>query len=63
MPLLGLARHVRGAHPLLGADPTDRAVWSTQDRGPGLASAATDHGGFDDDPATLASVAHFAGLG
>jgi hypothetical protein len=62
MPLLGLARHVRGSHPLLGADPSDRAVWSVEDRGPGLASTAIEHGAFDDDPVTLASVARFAGL-
>lgn len=70
-PLLGMQRHLRGpftdpgtsaARAFLGPDPIDRCVWSVQDRGPGLAATAAAHGDFDNDPATLASVSHFAGM-
>ncbi|GGS25727.1 hypothetical protein GCM10010252_75930 [Streptomyces aureoverticillatus] len=40
----------------LTADP-HRTVWSPADGGPGLSSGARTHGGFDDDPEVLASLA------
>lgn len=42
----------------LKADPT-RTVWSKSDRGPGLNSDSTTHGGFDDDETTMTSVREF----
>jgi hypothetical protein len=33
-----------------------RAVWSVENRGPGLSSASTSHGDFDNDPATIQSL-------
>lgn len=44
----------------IGATPGG-CVWSVADGGPGLSSRASRHGDFDDDPATLASVAHMIG--
>jgi hypothetical protein len=38
-------------------------VWSKENRGPGLASESTHHGDFDNDPATLQSLAHIVEKG
>ncbi len=39
----------------------NRVVWSSTDRGPGLASRAFTHGGFDSDEATLKSLQQIIG--
>lgn len=40
------------------AEDDRRVVWATDNRGDGLASAATQHSGFSEEPQTLSSVQH-----
>lgn len=66
LPILGMQRYFLGKEvyntpeinrirDFVNSDPR-RAVWSVVDQGPGLASASTSHGGFDEDSATIGSL-------
>jgi hypothetical protein len=62
-PILGLQESVRADAALaglFGSGGSAEVVWSPTDQGAPLraASTATSHGGFDDDPATMESLAH-----
>ena len=75
-PLLGMQRFLEGmtswddderegdairrVRAFLDEEP-NRSVFSEVTGGPGLSSSAKSHGGFDDEEATLASVATFLG--
>jgi hypothetical protein len=68
LPLVGMERYyarsgvynfpeVNAVREFIEADER-RAVWSVENRGPGLASSSITHGGFDDDRPTIESVVH-----
>lgn len=67
VPLLGMERYVLDAEvfssPYMSAlrkyfDHPSRTVWSVNAAGVGLGSSSLKHGDFDNDPETLASLAH-----
>jgi hypothetical protein len=68
LPIVGMQRYfldsdtyqmaeVAVARNFINEDPR-RVVWATENRGVGLASSASEHGGFAEEPATLASIKH-----
>ena len=76
MPLLGMQRYFASTQTYSGANFSDvdevrtwlqedprRTVWSVANGGPGLASASNDHGYFDNEPDTLASLRHIVTSG
>ncbi len=68
MPLTGMQRFYRpddfpdtkfpDITPVRGFIQGDRVIWSVDDRGPGKKSSAVDHGEFDNNSDTIASICH-----